>query len=513
MVEAGLFEPEHQPSRIAGHRVIGELGRGAMASIYLVETESTEAGTSLQALKLIHPHLAEQPEFLDLFSSEARIAARVRHANVVSVHEIGSFSGRPFLCMDYVRGETLFAVLERTWNEDVPLPLLVAAEIVRQTALGLHAAHELEDDDGAPLHVIHRDVGPHNILIGYDGLVRVTDFGVAKALDRTVGTQPGVFRGALPFLSPEQIRGEPLDRRSDLFSLGVVLYEATVGQRLFKHKTTAGTMARILELEIPRPRSLRAEYPPELEAIVLRALERDRTRRHPTAEIFADDLADFLERSTHTKGTELVRGLMAELFQDRLVSRLGLERGGAASLLGPAALPTATHGRQAERLAAEPVTEIVTELLHPAPIEDQAPVLVPPEIGRTPRAGARVGWFPYALASVIGFAVIAVLLIVSDPGSDAPVAVPELPTVRLSFLVEPPEAELLVNGELQDGDLVVPLSPEAYTVEASASGYLPKRMVVSAEASRSIQIQLEPEPPPKKPPKRSRSRRSRRRGR
>lgn len=510
-MEAGLFEPERRPAEIGGHRVVGELGRGAMASIYLVESPAGGDGPLLRALKLIHPHLADQPEFLDLFMSEARIAARVRHANVVSVHEIGTFGGRPFLSMDYVRGETFFSVLERTWNEGQPLSLAVAAEVVRQAALGLHAAHELVDQHGAPLHVIHRDVGPHNLLVGYDGLVRVTDFGVAKALDRAVGTQPGVFRGTLPFLSPEQVKGEPLDRRSDIFSLGVVLYEATVGQRLFKHKTMAGTMARILELEVPPPRGLRRDYPPELELIVMRALERDRNARPKTALELAAQLSSFLDRETTEKGSILVRSFMAETFSDRLAEKLGAERSGAGPLSAPAALPARPERPATGHHASEPVTEVVTEVLRAAAPRELTPVVVPPEIGRAPRVSTSGRWFPRALASLMGLALLAVVLIVFDPRSPTETVAPPPPTVRLSFSVDPPDADLMINGQPQQGDLVVPLSPEAYTVEAAALGYLPQRLVVSAEASRSIEIRLEPEP--KKKPKRSRSRRARRRGR
>lgn len=517
MGDPGLFEAESLPAHIAGHRVIGELGRGAMATVYLAQSKSAEGESALRAVKLIHPHLADQPEFLDLFLNEARIAARLRHPNVVSVHEVAHHADRLCLSMEYVRGETLFALLERTWNEGRPLSYLVGAEIVRQAALGLHAAHELKDASGMPLMVIHRDVGPHNLLVGYDGRVRVTDFGVAKAMDRSVGTQPGVFRGTLPFLSPEAVRGEPLDRRSDLFSLGVVLYEATVGQRLFKHKTAAGTMARILELEIPRPRALRPDYPAPLERIVLRALERDRERRHQDAAELALDLSQFMERETTEPGPELVRALMSEAFADRLPARLSLEKkgtplSGASPLLAPAALPaTRSELAPASAIADEPVTEILTEVLQPALPRAQTPVLVLSEIGRAPHARSGARWFPYALASVVVLGLVSVLLIVFGQGAVAPPAPPPLPTVTLSFSVEPADAALFINGQPQEGDFVVPLSPEAYTVEASALGYLPKRLVVSAEASRSIEIRLDPEPKPKR--KRPARRNSRRRGR
>lgn len=512
---SSLFEMEGVPATIAGRRVIGELGRGAMATIYLAEDPRAETG-SLLALKLIHAHLADQPEFLDLFSTEARIAARVRHPNVVAVHELGHHADRPCLCMEYVRGETLFALLERTWNEGRALPPLIGAEIVRQAALGLHAAHELQDASGRPLHVIHRDVGPHNLLVGYDGVVKVTDFGVAKAMDRSMGTQPGVFRGTLPFLSPEAVRGEPLDRRSDLFSLGVVLYEATVGQRLFKHKTAAGTMARILELEVPRPRALRPDYPAPLEAIVLKALERDRERRYPTARALADELEGFLERETDTPGRELLAGLMGEVFADRLVARRSFEERGASltltsSLAAPAALPAVVSSAPAGLSPNEPVTELVTELSAPPLPRAETPVRVLSEIGRAPRPDRGTRWFPYALAAVVLAATLSVLLIVLGPEAVAPPEPPPLPTVTLSFQVEPAEAELRVNGEPQRGALVVPLSPEAYTVEASAAGYLPQRLVVSAEASRAIEIRLEPEP--KKKPRRVNRRGQRRRSR
>src|SRR5688572_5161089 len=237
------------PEKIGRYTILCELGIGGMATVYLGRSGGVGDFQRLFAIKMIHDNLCEIPEFVSLFLNEARIAARIHHPHVAAVYDIDIEDGRYYLSMDYISGETLQLALQMTWNNDLPFPLEIAAHVVACAADGLHAAHELRDDEGDPLGVVHRDVAPQNIILGYDGIVRVMDFGIAKALDRVSLTDPGTLRGSVPYMAPEQVNRQTIDRRSDIFALGVVLWETTVGKRLFQHRTAIGTIARILGME------------------------------------------------------------------------------------------------------------------------------------------------------------------------------------------------------------------------------------------------------------------------
>jgi serine/threonine-protein kinase len=545
---------EDQPRFVGPLRVLCELGHGSMAVVYLARATGPAGFERLFALKMIHPHLSVEGEFVELFLNEARIAASIHHPNVIGVHEIGVHGGRTYLKMDYASGETLAQALDRTWNQGRPFPFDAAGQILGNVADGLHAAHELG--------IIHRDVGPPNILIGYDGTSRVMDFGIAKALDRVSGTKPGTWRGTVAFMSPEQVRGEPLDRRADLFSLGVVLWETTVGARLFRHRTIAGTMSRVLSLEVPRPSTLREDYPAELERIVLKALERDRDRRYATGLELGDDLRRFLVGHGVTTGASRVAEWMRELFAERLQERLAMERAarrqdasGQILQISPAPPTPEVERRIADEdggLAADAIDALgSTHLSATQPVAAQEREASEPEHGRTrfgplvestepfgvgpllssaaiPEEGARPAVtavtarieplrrprrasIPPADASVppvraFGLLVLA-LVAASGLGlftwlrpKDRPPAPP--PTmVRLSFALEPASALLRIDGAAHEGDLVAPLSAREYSVEVSADGYQGKTLIVSAEASRTIAVRLEPLPA--RPPVRS----------
>ncbi|MCC7382972.1 MAG: serine/threonine protein kinase [Deltaproteobacteria bacterium] len=521
-------------ARVGPYRLLCELGRGSMAVVYLGRAEGPGGFERLCALKMIHSHLSQAPEFVDLFLNEARIAARIHHPNVISVDDIALHEGRYYLRMDYVSGETLFQALNRTWNEGHAFPLPVAAQIISAVSDGLHAAHELKDASGAPLGVIHRDLGPHNILIGYDGVVRVMDFGIAKALDQVTLTQPGTWRGTAAFMSPEQVRGEQVDRRGDIFSLGVVLWETTVGARLFKHTTMAGTMARILNLAVPLPSALREGYPPRLEQIVLRCLERDPDKRYSTARELSEDLVGHLIEAGVTPATGSIERFMRETFQERHGQRLEMEQearvhdhtGRLKSVLRappPTELriavvepedrteeaPKSAAEKAAAKQASTTSSEAIGRALNqPAAVPRAAtvdPSEAPTGIAVRPRTEPSFKKLPlqrrgslgrdFKLAAVLlGLGAVAAILLILVLGRHTPPPEPPVAMVRLSFQVEPAHALVSIDGNAQEGDLVVPLSPQEYRVEVAAEGYLTQTLVVSAEASREIEVNLEPAP-------------------
>lgn len=248
-----------------------KLSEGGMAELFL----ATRVGQHLQqqvALKRMLPHLSRQPEFVSMFLDEARVATRLSHPNLVQIIDFGAVAGEYYLAMEYLPGETLSAVLEATRARGAPLPFQVVLQLIGAACDGLHYAHEYADA-GKPLGLVHRDISPSNVMVSYHGGVKVVDFGIAYSTARSQEkTQAGVVKGKLPYCSPEQVEGRPLDRRSDIFSLGALLYECLTGRRPFSGDSEFAICRAVLEQTPPPPSTLRPDLPPALDALVARTL-------------------------------------------------------------------------------------------------------------------------------------------------------------------------------------------------------------------------------------------------
>src|SRR5450432_998169 len=262
------------PRRIGRYQLIGRLAKGGMAEAYLGVCGELPGLHSLVVVKRILPHLSSNEQFVRMFFDEARIGTLLDHPNVVRIIEVGRDRDGYFLAMEPVQGKPLSALLRKAAHRKSPLGHAEAAFIVGQAADGLGYAHGLEDVEGHPLNVVHRDISPQNILVSFEGAVKVIDFGIASALGRITETIPGDLKGKIEYMSPEQASGAVADRRSDIFALGVVLWEALCGRRLFRRETELATMRAIVDKPIPRPPRA-ALVPPALERIVMRALEKE----------------------------------------------------------------------------------------------------------------------------------------------------------------------------------------------------------------------------------------------
>jgi serine/threonine-protein kinase len=262
-----------------------------MATVYLARVSGAGGFQRFVAIKRLHPHLAREEEFIEMFLDEARLAARIHHPNVVSILEIGASEQVYYIVMEYVEGDTLAHLLSHCTKRGQRLPMNVALRIVIDMLAGLDAAHELKDDDGKSLEIVHRDVSPQNVLVGVDGSARLSDFGVARAATRLTTTRAGQLKGKVAYMAPEQARGEKdVDGRADVFAAGIVLWEVLTCRRLFKGEGDAHTLNKVLNEPIPLLQSVLPDVPKGLQAIVSKALERDRTARYPTAAEFADVL-------------------------------------------------------------------------------------------------------------------------------------------------------------------------------------------------------------------------------
>jgi serine/threonine-protein kinase len=275
------------------YRIVRRLATGGMAEVFHAKATGPGGFEKDVCLKRVLPHLAHDPEFVEMFKAEARLAAKVQHANVVQIFDFGEADGTYFLAMEYVEGRDLKAILEAARTAGRPVPAGLAAFVAHEVAKGLAYAHSRRDE-GRALGIVHRDVSPHNVLVSRAGEVKIADFGIAKATSRGTATRTGVLKGKLAYMSPEQARGEPVDARSDLFSLGIVLHEMLTGSRLFQADTESETLGRVLNAPIESPAALRPETPALLSEIAMRALARDREARYGTAEEMASEIARFL---------------------------------------------------------------------------------------------------------------------------------------------------------------------------------------------------------------------------
>jgi hypothetical protein len=259
-----------------------QFAAGGMATLHYGRLQGPSGFSRTVAIKRLHSHLSEDPEFVTMFLDEARLAARIHHPNVIQTLDVESSEGEIFVVLDYVHGDSLSRLLrEARRREDVPSPAMIGT-ILFGALEGLHAAHEARDAKGDPLELVHRDVSPHNILVGTDGIARVLDFGVAKARGRSQTTRVGQLKGKLAYMAPEQLRGK-VSRRTDIFAASVVLWEALTGTRLFQGDDEGEVVDKLLLQVIPSPRTYAPLVTPELEAIVMRGLERDPEKRFATA--------------------------------------------------------------------------------------------------------------------------------------------------------------------------------------------------------------------------------------
>lgn len=261
---------------------VGEaFAAGGVATVHLARYVTSSGVTRTVAVKKLHAHVATDPEFRTALLDEARIVARIHHPNVVAVLDVVEDEDGLFLAMEYVHGVSFDRLLQATRPER--LDPSIACAVVAGALKGLHAAHESCTPKGTPLNLVHRDVSPQNILVGVDGITRMIDFGLAYALGRSQATKSGIVKGKPSYMSPEQVRGERVTRRSDIFSMGATLWGALTGRKLFEGEVIEATLFKVLNEPIPKPSSIASGIPPELDAIVMRALERSPSSRFPTA--------------------------------------------------------------------------------------------------------------------------------------------------------------------------------------------------------------------------------------
>ncbi|MEO1230206.1 MAG: protein kinase [Myxococcota bacterium] len=301
---------ESFPRPFGRYKLLSKLAQGGMAEIFLAQDERG----NIVAIKRILPHLAQEESFIRMFIDEARIVSHLDHPNVAAVYDQGKEEGYYFIVMEFVQGHSLLALSEQAKGTRMELPRGLLAFVVAELLAGLGCAHAAHDAKGRHLGIVHRDVTPQNVLISYEGEVKLVDFGVAKARARLTQTEAGFTKGKLAYMSPEQARGETLDGRSDLFSVGIILHEITTNQRLFNKEGPGGILGAIVNDPIPRPSAKVRGYPAPLEAVVMRALDKDVDARYQTAEEMRTELMRVARRERPAPTRQRLSELVHDLF-------------------------------------------------------------------------------------------------------------------------------------------------------------------------------------------------------
>ncbi|HUT76955.1 MAG TPA: serine/threonine-protein kinase, partial [Polyangia bacterium] len=488
--------PRARLQHIGRYELVSLVGQGGMASVYIGRLACLAGFEKLVAVKVIHPHLVGEREFVSMFLDEARIAACIQHPNVAAITEMGEDDGLLYMVGELVQGESLRSVMRRVREEQASFPHVLSAYIVAKMCDGLHAAHELTDGAGRPVNLVHRDVSPQNVLVSYSGHVKLIDFGVAQARDRITHTQTGTIKGKIGYLSPEQLRGVPLDARSDVFSAGVVLYQLLTGTHPFPGDSDLQRLDRIARAEFRPPREQEPSVPANLERIVVQALARDPAGRFPSAAAMAQALGEAVRSTGERVGSARLSTVMKLLFSQEIADRAGClevhrERYAGSSAPGS---PSLVESQTNERW--------ITTGSGPG----------------APRRGATRARRGIALAvSALLLSAAATLALVlfkrADHGPPVAVSVTEMTAesaqmvaapdsdtalvtdVRFEFSVSPAGARLLLDGKpLAAGveRLLVPGDGRGYRLTAQAPGHRTDSVIVVADGDRLVAISLEP---------------------
>jgi eukaryotic-like serine/threonine-protein kinase len=305
-----------EAARGGKYEILRPLAVGGMAELFLVR----EPSERLAVIKQLHRKLAIDPEFVKMFLDEAHIAVTLHHPNVVEVYEICEDPEECYIVMEHLHGHDLRHTMARMIGQGAPVKLEQALSVVRAVAAGLHYTHERTGADGELLGIVHRDVSPHNVILTYGGDVKIVDFGIAKANVQLSRTRTGVLKGKVAYMAPEQAMGQPLDRRSDVFCIGILLWEMTTGRYLYRRRTELETLNAVVHNPPPRPSRIVPDYPRDLEKLVLKTLDRSAAGRFATAGELIDAIDELARRRGFALGAAAVRGLMATAFADELAA-------------------------------------------------------------------------------------------------------------------------------------------------------------------------------------------------
>ncbi len=305
------------PDRIGPYQIVERISAGGMAEVYKAKQTGADNFEKPIAIKRILPHIARDPNFIGMFQAEAKLAVQLQHGNICQIYQLGRHEDSFYIALEYVDGRDIGAILDLHQKQGRGIPLPQACHIISRACDGLDYAHNKKDNAGKPLNIIHRDISPPNLLISYEGEVKLIDFGLAKAVGSSIQTQAGIIKGKLAYMSPEQVRGTPLDARSDVFALGIVFFELLTARRLFRRDSDLETFDAVRQCRIPRPSELNPAIPAALEAILLKALTRNLDDRYASASAMNEAIQEFVMTNRLNFRGEQLGEWMRKLFARR----------------------------------------------------------------------------------------------------------------------------------------------------------------------------------------------------
>ena len=508
------------------YQLLKKLATGGMAQIFLARQQGMEGFEKFLVVKRILPHLAENEDFIKMFLDEARIAARLNHPNIVQIFNLGAQDDSYFIAMEFIHGEDVRRVWKRADSKNRPIPVPLVARIIMDACGGLDYAHKKVDSQGRPLNIVHRDVSPQNILVTFEGGVKVVDFGIAKAADQATITKSGVLKGKYSYMSPEQASGQKIDRRSDIFALGVVLYELTTGTRLFKRANDIQTLNAVTECVVIPPSEVNASLPKDFDAIVMKALAKRPEDRFQEAILFQAALENWVLQNKFPSSSVQLAGFMQDIYAERLLqeaeegriliegldgSKNGEERATPVSRAGRhtaslkasdprprkeeaqeetiAQRPTRTGGNSSSNVSrARSVEQPIASPRPPVPLDDDRGGAT---ITSThTKGGSKTAWL--GLAAMAGVAAVAV---------SAWVVISNAPFAEVEIATEPSGAAVHFDGrwvpECQTPCTLPEVPPGNYPLVLSRAGFVDLREQIEIPRKGRVRLPaftLQPEP-------------------
>ncbi|WP_394846867.1 serine/threonine protein kinase [Pendulispora brunnea] len=493
------------------YRLVAELGRGGMAHVYLAMMRGPHGFHKLVVLKVPHPGVADNPEMMEMFREEARLAARLNHPNIVQTYEVIQEGDRDVTVMEYLDGQPLHKLIAHGKRLGRPVPCGMHLRILSEALTGLHHAHEAKDFDGRPLELVHRDISPPNVFVTFDGVVKILDFGIAKTAESTIETAYGTFKGKVRYMSPEHLLGQKVDRRSDVFAMGAMLWEAAVGESLWKGRADVEIVSSVVGNQVPSPRSVCADVPAALDTIVRKAMAHRRDARYANCLELQADIEAFLaaDRSTafdlRTKMAELFEPLRAERRRliEAQIRKLSAESTAEYVALGrdsaamPSAVrwPTSVYEAPPPSSASSSVRGVGMDIvMEPSESAGNAPA---------PRRRARaLGLGAFALLAAATGIMVAMgqrePIVPAESSTPAahglpPAIEPPKEDVVIVVRTEPADARLFVDGAgVHDNPWIHhgPAEPSTREVRAEAKGYAPRKVRVAMDKDGDIVIHL-----------------------
>ncbi|MEZ4240724.1 MAG: protein kinase [Myxococcota bacterium] len=480
--------PPFEPQSFGKYFLVDKIATGGMAEIFKAKTFSHGGFENLLVIKRILPHIGENQDFVGMFVDEARVSVALQQPNIVRVYDFGKILENYFIAMECVDGKDVRNILRKLVRRREQLPERFAAYIAHEVCKGLHYAHTKTDIHGNPYGIVHRDISPSNVLVSYEGEVKVADFGIAKAETNAYQTRDGLLKGKFEYMSPEQAQGKEIDHRSDLFSLGIILHEMLTMKRLFKAESEIATLKKIRDGEIPAPSSIRSGVSPGIERICLRALTRDVDERYASAKEMGDDLRELLFPQTADTLRPELREFLHQVFaEERAEERNRLEAGSVVALQQRDKLSTMEwEGTSQSEVTMSQVTQTAVRVV--------VPWVAAIGLGM-------LGLF--AVALVVLFAVIATQWPTLLPVAVQPPGVEASAPASIDVVVFP-EATLLLDGEEVGKGSTVTLrdvAPGEHTLKLVAEGYEPVEVpvVVQGGGMAKVAQQLQPVSPTASP--------------